>query len=65
MKLDLSFWRFVIQLNFAKSLLWSKGEDTYYLHVGSFTNGKNTAIKIVILPILLMIGYALKEKGDE
>ena len=57
MRLDLSFWRFVIILNFAKSLLWSTGEDTYYFHVGSFTNGKNTAVKIVILPISLRVGY--------
>ena len=64
MRLDLSFWRLVIILHFAKSLLWSKGEDTYYFHVGSFTNGKNTAVKIVILPITLMIGYALKEQGE-
>jgi len=58
MKINLSFWRFVIILNFAKSLLWSKGEDTYLLHVGTFTNGKNTAIKIVILPMGLMLGFA-------
>ena len=64
MELDLSFWRFVIILRFAKSLLWSKGDDTYYMHIGSFTDGKNTAIKIVILPISLMFGYALKEKGE-
>ena len=64
MKLDLSFWRFVIIFRFAKSLLWSKGEDTYYLHIGSFTDGKNTAVKIVILPISLMVGYALKEQGE-
>ena len=63
MRIDLSFWRFVIILHFAKSLLWSKGEDTYYFHVGSFTNGKSTAVKIVILPILLMVGYALEEQG--
>jgi len=62
MKLDLSFWRFVIIVQFAKSLLWSKGEDTYYLHVGSFTSGKNTAVQIVILPISLMVGYAPKEQ---
>jgi len=62
MRLDLSFWRLVIILHFAKSLLWGKGEDTYYFHVGSFTDGKNTAVKIVILPILLMVGYATKEQ---
>ena len=64
MQLDLSFWRLLIILHFAKSLLWSKGEDTYFLHVGSFTNGKNTAVKIVILPISLMIGYVPKEQGE-
>ncbi len=58
MKIDLSFWRFVIILSFAKSLLWGKGKDTYLLHVGTFTNGKNTALKIVILPLCIMIGFA-------
>jgi hypothetical protein len=61
MKLDLSFWRFVIFINFAKSLLWSKGEDTYLFHIGTFTNGKNTAFKLVVLSISIMIGYAPKE----
>lgn len=58
MSIDLSFWRFVIILSFAKSLLWGKGEDTYLFHVGTFNKGKNTAIKIIILPISLMIGFA-------
>lgn len=56
MKINLSFWRFVIILNFAKSLLWSKNDDTYLLHIGTFTNGKDTGLKIIILPISLMIG---------
>tara|TARA_R110002153_G_scaffold107391_2_gene247438 strand:- start:157 stop:351 length:195 start_codon:yes stop_codon:yes gene_type:complete len=64
MRIDLSFWRFVIILHFAKSLLWSKGGDTYIFHVGSFTNGKSTAVQIVILPISLIVGYVLKEKGE-
>jgi hypothetical protein len=55
--IDLSFWRFVIQLNFAKSLLWGKGEDTYLFHIGTFSRGSDTAIKIVILPISIMIGF--------
>ena len=58
MKIDLSFWRFVIIISFAKSLLWGKGEDTYLLHIGTFTNGKNTAVKIVILPLSIMVGFA-------
>lgn len=57
MKLDLSFWRFVIFLSFAKSGSWGKGNDTYYLHIGTFTDGKSTAMKIVLFPVCLMIGF--------
>ena len=60
MKIDLSFWRFVIVLNFAKSLLWSKGDDTYLFHIGTFKSGEDTAVNIVILPMSLMMGYARK-----
>ena len=56
-----SIWRFVISLAFAKSLTWGKGEDTYLFHVGTFTDGKQSALKIVILPVSIMIGYARKE----
>jgi len=58
MKIDLSFWRLVIILSFAKSLLWGKGDETYLLHFGTFTDGKNKAIKIVILPISIMVAFA-------
>lgn len=64
MELNLSFWRVVIILRFAKSLLWGKGIDTYYLHIGSFTNGKDTAVRIIVLPFSLMIGYKNWEKGE-
>ena len=60
MKFNLSFWRFVIIIGFAKSLLWGKSGDTYFFHIGTFTNGKDTAIKIVILPISVMLGFASK-----
>lgn len=56
MKIDLSFWRFVIILQIAKSGIWYKGEDTYILHVGTFTNGVDTGVKIIFLPFSLMIG---------
>lgn len=58
MKIDLSFWRFVIILSFAKSLLWSKDEDTYLFHIGTISRDGNTALKIILLPISLMIGLA-------
>lgn len=58
MKVDLSFWKFVIILSFAKSGLWGKDDDTYFFHIGTFTNGRSTAIKIIILPISLMMGIS-------
>ena len=61
MKFDLSFWRFVIIISFAKSFLWGKGNDTYYLHLGTFTDGDNTALKLIILPMSIMIGLIKKE----
>lgn len=57
MKFDLSFWRLVIVLSFAKSWLWKKDDDTYYLHIGSFTNGRHTALKLVVLPLSLCVGF--------
>ena len=61
MKFDLSFWRFVIIISFAKSFLWGKGNDTYYLHLGTFTDGDNTALKLIILPMSIMIGLVKEE----
>ena len=58
MKIDLSFWRFVIILSFAKSWLWGKDEDTYLLHIGTISRDEDTALKIIVLPISLMIGLA-------
>ena len=58
MKLDLSFWRFVIILSFAKSWLWAKDEDTYLFHIGTFSFDNNTALKVIILPVSLMVGFA-------
>ena len=60
MKFDLSFWRFVIILNISTSFLWAKGEDTYLFHLGIFKNGEDTAIKIIILPLSIMIGFVRK-----
>lgn len=58
--MDLSFWRFVIIIKFSKSLLWGKHEDTYFFHIGTFTDGKNIALKIVILAIAINIGFMKK-----
>ena len=55
MKVDLSFWRFVIILSFAKSLTWGKNDETYFLHIGLFNDDKNTAFKFIFLPISLMV----------
>ncbi len=58
MKVDLSFWRFVIHLDFAKTGLWSKNDDVYFLHIGTFTNGIDTGLSIIVLPVSLKIGFA-------
>ena len=57
MNLDLSFWRFIVIVAIAKSLLWGKGDETYLLHIGAFTDGKNTAIKVVFLPFAISVGF--------
>lgn len=57
MKIDLSFWRFVIILSFAKSLTWGKNDETYFLHIGLFNDDKNTAFKFIFLPVSLMVGF--------
>jgi hypothetical protein len=56
-RLDLSFWRFLIVIQISKSFTWGKYDDTYLLHVGTFTDGKNTAVKVVVLPVLIMAGW--------
>jgi hypothetical protein len=56
MKLDLSFWRFVIILSVAKSGLWQKADD--WFHVGTFGRNNDTAFKIIVLPFSLMLGFA-------
>ncbi|WP_269519499.1 hypothetical protein [Alteromonas sp. BMJM2] len=60
MKVDLSFWRFVIFFNIAKTGLWRKGSDVFILHLGSFSNESNTAIRIVVFPFSLIIGFITK-----
>lgn len=57
MKFDLSFWRFVIIFSISRSFLWAKDEDTYYFHIGAFSKEEKTALKIIILPFSLMIGF--------
>lgn len=63
--IDMSFWRFVIILNFAKSLVWCKDDDVFLFHIGTFANGKDTAIKIIILPMLLCIGFVKYERTKQ
>ena len=58
MRVDMSFWRFVIIISFAKTFLWQKGDDVYYFHVGTFSRGDDVAVKIIILPFSLMVGFA-------
>lgn len=58
MRFDLSFWRVVILVDFAKSFIWTKDGDTYFFHIGTFSNGKKTALRIIILPVSIGIGFA-------
>lgn len=57
MEIDLSFWRFVIIVHLAKSGLWGKDEDTYLFHIGTFKSEGNTALKVIVLPVCLMVGF--------
>jgi hypothetical protein len=61
MSIKFNLFRLLITMGIAKSLLWGKDDDTYYLHIGSFTDGRRVAYKIVIGPFLFMVGYAKKE----
>jgi hypothetical protein len=56
--MDLSFWKFIIIISFAKSLLWGKDNDTYFFHIGTFSDPdhpENTALKIIFLFISINI----------
>jgi len=55
-KVDFSFWRFVVLLNVSKSWTWGKGQDTWLFHIGTFTDGKVTALRIVLFPFNLSVG---------
>lgn len=59
-ELDLSFWRVVIIITFAKTWLWAKHNNLYLFHIGTFTDGVNTALSIVILPLSIKIGIRSK-----
>lgn len=50
-------WRFVIGVGISKSFLWGKGNDTYFFHIGSFSDGDKTAIKFVFLFLTINIGF--------
>ena len=56
MKFDFVLWRLYFCFAIAKTGLWAKADDLYLFHVGTFTNGKNTALKVIILPFSLMVG---------
>lgn len=58
MSKSFSIGRLVISIGLAKSGLWGKGEDTYLLHIGTFSRDNHTALKIIILPLSLMVGWA-------
>lgn len=55
---DLDIWRFVITFGFAKSLSWKKDDNVYFFHIGTIKGDDATAIKIIFLPFLLMVGFA-------
>jgi hypothetical protein len=56
MKVNFGFFSLVIRLIFAKTWLWMDEESIIYFHIGTFTDNKHTAIKIIIGPVLLMFG---------
>lgn len=58
LKIDLSIGSFFIQVQLSKSFTWCKGDDHYFLHVGTITDGKNTAVELVFLPVLIFVGVA-------
>jgi hypothetical protein len=61
MKVNFGFFSLVIRLIFAKSWRWmNEDEDIIYFHIGTFTDNKHTAIKIIIGPVLLMFGFSKK-----
>ncbi len=64
MNIDLSFWRFVIIINLAKSLLWGKGGDTHFVLIGTFSNGINTGFRVIILPVRVSFGFASRGSSD-
>lgn len=62
LKLDLSFWRFVIVLQVAKTGLWKKESDVFLVHIGTFSNERDTAFRAVLFPLSLMVGFIRKEQ---
>jgi hypothetical protein len=65
MTIKFYLFRLLVKMGVARSLLWAKNDDTYYFHIGSFTDGSRVAFKIVIGPFLFMIGYAKKKKENK
>ena len=65
MNINLSFWRFVIHLDITKSGLWTKGNNTFWFHMGTFTNGKDNALSLIILPLSFKIGFAKKKNTTD
>ena len=62
MKFDLSFWRFVVIFSVSKTWLWEKNNDVFLFHVGTFSNECNTALRVVVFPFSLMVGFIRKEQ---
>lgn len=60
MTLDLSFWRVVLLVSIAKSGTWGKRNETWLLHVGTFSDGANTAVSIVIWFLSIQLGVINK-----
>jgi len=61
-KIDLSFWWFVIIISVSRSLIRTDRE-VYLIHAGSFSNAnKDKAFKIVIPFAVLLIGFIKPNK---
>ena len=62
---DIDIFRLIITVGFAKSLLWKKDGDVYFFHIGTIKGSDTTAIKIIFLPFLLMVGLTSKDNNNE
>jgi hypothetical protein len=64
MHLDISFWKIVLVLSFAKSLLWEKDGEIMLVHIGVASDVEGKALKLIFLPFSIIIGFASPSKAQ-